>query len=152
MKYERYESLLISKDALEFKFISEGPKGNIQKVVQFIETDDPTIYNLAFGDLLADGKVDDHVKNDNKDRNKILATVAATVYEFTFRYPDKLVFFTGSTPERTRLYRMALTTNLEELKSDFEIYGVNLVKKSFYAEPFTKSREYFGFLIKRKIA
>lgn len=32
-KYEKYESLLISNDALEFKFISEGPKGEIEKVV-----------------------------------------------------------------------------------------------------------------------
>jgi hypothetical protein len=108
MKYEKYEPLLISKEAFEFKFNSIGPKGNISIVVQFIETDDPAIYNLAFGNLLANGHIDDFVKNDNQDRNKVLATVAASVYEFTSRYPDKLVFFTGSTPERTRLYRMAL--------------------------------------------
>lgn len=64
MKYEKYESLLISGDSLEFKFISQGPKGNIQKVVQFMETSDPAIYNLAFGDLQSDGTVDDHVKNE----------------------------------------------------------------------------------------
>ena len=92
MQYERYESLSISRDSREFIFISEGPKGGITKVVQFIETTDPEIYNLSFGELLPDGKVDDFVKNNNKDRNKILATVAATVYEFTSSYPDKLVF------------------------------------------------------------
>lgn len=151
MKYEKYEPLLISKDALEFKFISEGPKGEIQKVVQFIETADATIYNLAFGDLTPDGEVDDHIKNDNKDRNKILATVAATVYEFTAHYPEKFVFFTGSTPERTRLYRMALATNLEELNGDFEIYGVILTKGLYYVAPFVKGEAFFGFLIKRKI-
>src|SRR5437773_1149364 len=100
MKYEKYEPLLISKDALEFKFVSIGPKGEISIVVQFIETDDKRIYNLAFGNLLPDGHIDDHVKNDNHDRNKVLATVAITVYEFTTRYREKLVFFTGSTPER----------------------------------------------------
>jgi hypothetical protein len=77
MNYERYESLLISADSLEFKFISGGPNGEIPKVVQFMKTSDPSIFNLAFGDLLQDGRVDDHVKNNNKDRNKILATVAA---------------------------------------------------------------------------
>lgn len=151
MKYERYESLLTSGDSLEFKFTSEGPKGEIQKVVQFIKTNDPLIYNLAFGDLLPGGKVDDHVKNDNKDRNKILATVAATVYEFTARYPEKFVFFTGSTHERTRLYRMALTNNMEELSQDFEIYGITITGETFIAESFSKGKTYTGFLVKRKI-
>ncbi|MGO4291633.1 DUF6934 family protein [Chitinophaga sp. RAB17] len=150
MKYEKYESLLISKDALEFKFISEGPKGEIQKVVQFIETENPDIYNLAFGDLMTKGEVNDAVKNDNKDRNKVLATVAATVYEFTARYSDKYVFFTGSTPERTRLYRMAIANNLDELNVDFEIYGVVLINGLYIVKPFVKSVTYFGFLIKRK--
>ncbi len=151
MNYERYESLLISANSLEYKFTSNGPKGEIQKVVQFIATSDPSIYNLAFGDLLQDGGVDDHIRNDNNDRNKILATVAATVYEFTARYPDKHVFFTGSTPERTRLYRMAITINLKELKESFEIYGINTAGGADLVEPFLKGEEYQGFLIKRKM-
>lgn len=150
MKYEKYESLFVSADSHEFKFISKGPKGEIQKVVQFIRTNDPLIYNLAFGNLLPDGTVDDQVKNDNKDRNKILATIAATVYEFSARYCEKLIFFTGSTPERTRLYRMALTINLKELNEDFEIYGVRLKDGTYTAEAFIKGQAYWGFLIKRK--
>jgi len=70
---------------------------------------------------MPEGKVNDYIKNDNKDRNKILATVAAAVYEFTSHYPDRFIFFVGSTPERTRLYRMALAINLDELNVDFEI-------------------------------
>jgi hypothetical protein len=120
-------------------------------VVQFIETNDPAIYNLAFGDLLEDGSVDDRIKNDNKDRNRILATVAATVYEFTARYPEKMVLFTGSTVERTRLYRMALTTNFDELCIDFKIFGVNLKDDFYSVEKFVKGKEYSAFLVKRKI-
>jgi len=151
MKYEKYEPLLISKDALEFKFISDGPKGRIQKIVQFNETDNQDIYNLSFGDMMPDGMVNDCVKNDNKDRNKILATVAAAVYEFTAHYTDKFVFFTGSSPGRTRLYRMALTANFDELNGDFEIYGVILMKGLYFVKPFIKGVDYFGFLIKRKM-
>jgi len=150
MNYEKYEPLSISGDALEFKFNSLGPKGEISIVVQFAATSDPAIYNLAFGNLLSDGCLDDHVKNDNRDRNKILATVAATVYEFSARYPEKLVYFTGSTSARTRLYRMAITNNLIELSIDFEIYGVNLVTNTFWAQPFEKGKEYYGFIVKRK--
>ncbi len=150
MNYERYDPLLFSSNLLEFTFKSTGPKGEITKVVQFAETDNIEIYNLAFGDLLPDGRVDDHIKNDNKDRNKILATVAAAVYEFTARYPEKFVFFTGSTSDRTRLYRMAITTNLSELTKDFEIFGVNSENEYYYPEVFQKGKDYIGFLVKRK--
>lgn len=136
MKYEKYAPLLISKDSLEFKFNSIGPKGEIPIVVQFSETDISDIYNLAFGYLLPDGKINDYVKNNNKDRNKILATVAAAVYEFTSKYPDKLIFFIGSTQERTRLYRMAITNNLTELVADFDIYGVMPQKSISIVEEF----------------
>lgn len=94
--------------------------------------------------------MDDCVTNDNKDRNKILATVAATIYEFTIHYPEKYVFFTGSTPERTRLYRMAISNNLEELTADYEIYGVQWDSGTFMVEPFLKGKSFFGFIIKRR--
>lgn len=149
-KYERYELLLFSNDALEFKFNSIGPKGEISIMVQFLNTNDPNVYNLAFGNVLEDGNIDDHIKNGNHDRNKVLATIAIAVYEFTSRNPGKLVYFTGSTPARTRLYRMALTINFPELSIDFEIFGVTLGKFAFLAEKFEKGKPYNGFLIKRK--
>jgi hypothetical protein len=151
MKYEKYESLFASPDAREFTFVSKGPNGQIQKVVQYTETENPDIYNLAFGNLLPDGSIDDHIKNDNKDRNKILATVAITVYEFTARHPGKFVFFTGSSPERTRLYRMALTNNFEELSLDFEIFGAISQRNLFIIENFQRNKHYNAFAIKRKI-
>src|SRR5581483_11652539 len=98
MKYEKYEPLLFSDEAHEFKFTSVGLNGEIIIVVQYIKTDNPIIYNLAFGNLLDNGEVDDHIKNCNQDRNKILATVAASVFEFTAKYPERYVFFAGSTP------------------------------------------------------
>lgn len=79
MKYEKYTNLNISEDLMETIFISQGPKGEIKKIIQFIETGSPGMYNLSFGNLLPDGNVDDFSKNDNKDRNKILATVAVVV-------------------------------------------------------------------------
>lgn len=151
MKYEKYDNVLASSDKLEFQFESEGPKGKIKKVVQFVQTQNEIIYNLAFGNLNKDGSIDDETTNDNKDRNKILATVAAIIYEFTANYPDKTVFFCGTTSERTRLYRMALTLNLEELKKDFRIYGVLKGMDSFEQVLFCKGADYFGFMVKRKV-
>lgn len=145
-QYHRYVSFDISTNATLFEFTSSGPKGEITKIIQFSPTTKKSIYSLAFGNLLEDGSIDDHTTNDNKDRDKILATVAASVYDFTSRFPDKFVFFTGSTTERTRLYRMAITINLEELSQTFDIWG--LTKNNF--ESFEKRRNYDGFLIKRK--
>lgn len=151
MQFDKYAPLLVSSDSLEFTFLSNGPKGEIEIVVQFNATENPVIYNLAFGNLLPNGGVDDTIKNDNKDRNKVLATVAAAVYEFTSKYPEKLIFFTGSTPERTRLYRMALTNNFNLLDLDFEIFGVVVEAESYYVEQLLKGKDYFGFMVKRKI-
>jgi hypothetical protein len=151
MKYKRYENIEISSDALEYKFVSVGPKDGIQKIVQFKETAVSDVYNLAFRNLNYDGDIDDLSVNDNKDRNKILATVASIVYEFTMQFPAKKVFFAGSTHERTRLYRMAITLNYIELINDFEIYGVLMDTDTFVDVPFQSGIDYFGFLVKRKM-
>lgn len=150
MNHEKYESISESKDSLEYEFVSMGPNGVFKKIVQFTQTINHEIYNLGFGDKLENGEIDDLVRNDNRDRNKILATIAATVYEFTSVYSDKYVFFSGSTPERTRLYRMALSKNLKELQEDFEIFGVNSSGQEYVTEIFRKGENYAGFLIKRK--
>jgi hypothetical protein len=62
-----------------------------------------------------------------------------------------MIFFTGSSPERNRLYRMALTNNFELLNLDFEIFGVVLQAESYYVEKLLKGKDYFGFIVKRKI-
>lgn len=150
MNYERYENIIASPDKLEFQFVSEGPKGKVTKVIQFTQTLNKNIYNLAFGNLKSDYTVDDETTNDNGDRNKILATVAGAVYEFSSQYPDKFIFFCGTTPQRTRLYRMALTINMEALKNDFQIYGVLRGIDTFERVVFHKGVDYFGFMVKRK--
>jgi hypothetical protein len=146
-QYNSYTSFDISTNATVFEFTSSGPKGEIKKIIQFSETKAENIFNLAFGNVNEDGSIDDVTTNDNKDRDKILATVAAAVYDFTGRYPEHYVFFTGSSGERTRLYRMALTINQQELTETFDIWGL---REEGGFEVFEKRRSYNGFLIKRK--
>jgi hypothetical protein len=150
MKYERYNELLVTIDFLEYEFASVGPKGAIPKIIQLTTTDDETIYNLAFGNKLHDGSIDDLARNNNNDRNKILATVVMALKIFFNKYPGKWVYFTGSSPERTRLYRMAITLNLDELSADFEIVGKLAINNSFIDVPFEKEVNYFGFLVRAK--
>lgn len=79
-----------------------------------------------------------------------VTTVAGAVFEFSALYPENYIFFCGSTCERTRLYRMALSINLEELTKDFFIYGVLKGIDTFQRVAFQKGVDYFGFMIKRK--
>ena len=150
MKYERYTELLVINDYLEYEFTSIGPKCSIPKIVKFTTSQDGAVFNLAFGNIKDDGSIDDQARDDNKDRNKILATVVAVLKVFFDKYPDKWVFFRGSTSERTRLYRMAITLNLEELSTEFEIIGA-LTEMSTYNEgSFQKGIDYFGFFVQGK--
>jgi len=75
-----------------------------------------------------------------------LATVIATVYAFTDKYPDAWVYATGSTKPRTRLYRRGINKYLSEVKNDFEIYG----ELNEDWEQFRNDVDYNGFLVKRK--
>ncbi|MBS1510119.1 MAG: hypothetical protein JST86_04715 [Bacteroidetes bacterium] len=131
---------------LDYEFISEGPKGKIKKVVRFsaIKTN---IYNLGFGDWdESTGEISDTVVTNNNDSSKVLATVAATVNDFTLHYPDALVVVQGSTHSRTRLYRIGLTNNWSLISADFVVYG--LINEKW--ELFQSRRDYTAFLVHRK--
>ena len=152
LKYDLYRN----ETTTIFEFKSIGPNGEKTKVIVYTETQSENIYNLAFGDLIYD-KVekkyffDDSTITNNGDRNMILATVAESVYVFTKKYPEKMVFFKGSTLARTRLYRRAITINLDEISKTFLIFGVVKNKDgSLLNVPFKTNKDFFGFTLKRK--
>ena len=146
MELDKYE--LKSGERLEvYEFISVGPNGRITKLVQYTPTNYKDLYNLGFGDKNAEtGDIDDNVISNNGDSEKVLATVVATLYAFTDAYRDALVYATGSTKSRTRLYRMGITKYFEEGRSDFEIYGEIIDGW----EEFKRDVDYEAFLVKRK--
>ncbi len=106
MNFERY-LLESDKKLMVFEFTSEGTKGEIHKIVQFTETNLKDFYNLGFGDKDHEtGEIDDKVITNNGDRQKVLVTVASTVYAFTDKHPNAWIYATGSNLARTRLYRI----------------------------------------------
>jgi len=134
-------------DLTTFEFISEGPKGLIRKLVQFTPTNLQGFFILAFGDKdNKTGQIDDLAISNNNDTEKILATVAATVYAFTDKHPDTWIYATGSTKARIRLYRMGINKYISEASKDFEILG----QKGKHWELFENHKDYDGFLVKRK--
>jgi hypothetical protein len=145
MRLEQYQ-VKAYEDLFEFEFISEGPKGSITKLVQYSKIDE-NAYNLAFGDKKeGENEIDDKIITDNKDSQKVLATVAATVIAFTEKYSQVWIIASGSSKSRTRLYQIGISTNYEELQQYFNVYG-------YYERRWVKFQKnviYDAFAVKRK--
>lgn len=146
MKLPRYE-LKAEKSLMVYEFLSQGPKGEIPKIIKFSETNLKDVYNLAFGDKnIHTGEINDLVISNNGDSEMILATVVSTVYAFTEKYPDCWIYATGSTKARTRLYRRGITKYMGEISEDFDLYGL----RDDVWDVFEKEVDYEAFLVKRK--
>lgn len=136
-----------SPDLLTFEFDSIGPKGIITKVVRYTEINVHGYYNLGFGDKDPHSNfISDITVTNNNDSQKVLLTVARTLYLFTERYPSAVVLATGSTITRTRLYRIGITNNIAGIERDFVVLG--LTDKEW--EPFRRNVTYHSFAIRRK--
>ena len=146
MKLDRYE-LKSDEQLTTFDFLSEGPKGKIEKLIQFSLVNQNGLYNLAFGDKdpITSG-IDDKVITDNGDSEKVLATVVASVYAFCDKFPQAWIYATGSTAARTRLYRMGINKFYDIVETDFEIFGLTLSEW----ERYEKDKDYQAFVIQRK--
>lgn len=106
-----------------FQFVSEGPKGAVKKLIQFQNTDEPNVYNLAFGDKLGETEIDDLAITNNGDSEKVLATVITALYAFFDQYSSAFVYAKGSKKVRIRLYRMGIVKFYDEVVRDFYLYG-----------------------------
>jgi hypothetical protein len=135
------------KDLTTFEFISEGVNGRFEITIQYSQTNIRGIYNLGFGAINKDtGTISDTIILNNGDTQKILSTVASSVYAFIDKYPHASILIKGSTSARTRLYRMGITLNLSEIQKDFEVLGF----KNGHWHPFKKNETYEAFLVNQK--
>jgi hypothetical protein len=140
-----------------FEFYSHGEKQYLMGVnysyIGIEATTGKQVYNLGFGVLRINSEtgleeIDDSVKTNNGDRDKILATVAFTALSFFDKHPDTIIYFEGSSPSRIRTYQMALNHHFETLKKDFLIRGYT--EEDYLPEEFEKDKKYVAFLIEKK--
>ena len=145
MKEPTYD-LQTEKNYFVYKFTSAGPKGAVEKIVLYTETDVSNNFNLAFGDLNESGDdFDDFAVTDNQDTLKVLGTVASTLFPFFTHNPGATVIASGSTPARNRLYRTGIARYLDEISEKFAIFGYN---KEGEWEDFNPSNDYQAFSIR----
>lgn len=146
--YNRYTYVKTPAEIPTYAFTSEGPRGKIKMAVVFSPSFIPHIHVLTLGNLKVDGSIDVLTVNDNSDRNSILATVVDILDEFTKGNPGCTIRFEGSTPQRTRLYRMVISIYYDYLSNLYEIKGE---KEKWQYENFRLGQNYISFLIKRKL-
>lgn len=148
MQLETY-SFIKRPASYYYEFYSDGPNGKIKKVVEFyrLQEHKEDVYNLAFGDWDDDKHhINDLAITNNSDRDKVLATVAATVLEFMKDHPQAIILAMGSTKSRTRLYQMGIARILDQISLLFEIQGY--VNDKW--QPFQKGVNFEAFLLKGK--
>ena len=145
---DREQYLFIHNFENYYEFYSEGPNGKIKKVVEYFQFKDmqAEVFNLSFGDWdSATHCINDLATTNNGDRDKVLATVAATVIQFMEIHPNAILIATGSTSSRNRLYQMAISKFLYEIKKLFHIEG--FADDDWH--PFRENTNYDGFLLKK---
>jgi len=136
--------------ASRYTFTSIGKK-RIAKEVVFTHTGIRNIVNMGFGDLLPDGSIDDKANSNNGDIVRVLATIVQILIDFTSKFPNTEIFFSGSTQERTKLYTRILRTYYASFNKEFTI-NVLIKERDGYSElPFEPKADlkFLGFLIKR---
>lgn len=139
---EKFYPFRASEDYLFYYFESRSEERTIPKAVQF-EKIGADIYNLGFGDLHEGHDFNDVVTSNNGDMRKVMATVVQIVIVFLSAYPNQQVYFAGSSPSRTRLYRAILSREAEHWSEVFDIKGIVKGKP----EPFQSSMHCEAFLI-----
>jgi len=145
MGIEKY-SVKTKSDHLTYEFVSKGPKGHITKLVVYQHMFD-NFYNLAFGDQSSKNELlDDLIVSNNGDTDKILSTVASTLFDFFDHHDGTIVFAQGSTHSRNRLYRRYLSYFLDIISENF----ILLVELEGDIERFQKGKDYSSFYIHKK--
>ena len=145
MELESYE-LKRSKDGLQYKFASEGPKGRIVKAVRFQHRPElgREVYNLAFGDYDEyTDLLDDKIVSDNGDRERILYAIANAVIDFFKLRPLGFIMIMGTTKSRVRLYQIKIALFWTEIRAHYEVLGKYQGKWA----PFEKGVNYEEFVV-----
>src|SRR6187402_3471687 len=136
--------------ASSYRFTSVGRK-QITKEVVFTHTGYRNIVNMGFGDVLPNGIIDDKANSNNGDIVKVLGTIVQIMIDFTNKFPATEIFFTGSTPERSRLYLRIIRSYQRSFSNIFTINILEPKGIAFIERPYDPNLNiaFLGFLLKR---
>ncbi len=142
----KYETDSISEDLRESSFTSLL-SGNTSVALQVSISNQahellPNVYNLAFGPLKANGRIDDKAELTHQDYSKTFSTILLNGLTYLTANPDHYLGVDGSDNARAYLYYRTLQHNYDYLAQFFHFFGVKYYVrisrfgKTQYANPF----------------
>ncbi|PSL32086.1 DUF6934 family protein [Chitinophaga ginsengisoli] len=127
-------------------FDTELADGNKKKLMVAISDQAhelmPNVYNLAFGPLNANGKIDDKAQIKHRDYSKAFSTILLHARTYLAKNPAHYLGIDGSNNSRALLYYRIILDNFEYLSNYFNIgamkYYVRIARfgKHQYENPF----------------
>lgn len=102
----------------------------------------PNVYNLAFGPLKENGKIDDKAQLKHSDYSKAFSTILLHALAYLANHPDHYLGIDGSSNSRALLYYRTILDNFDYLSKHFEMralkYYVRITRfgKYQYETPF----------------
>ena len=131
-------------DSIVFQFESIGRNGTFLKEVTFTPISNASnYYQLALFDVDKNDKRSVLSESKNQDMNKIMASVIKCMVVFWESNPFSSIVFSGSTPIRTRLYRIIINKLYDGINDKFEIMGFSEIHG---LEKFNVNHEYIFFV------
>lgn len=126
---DTYETEEIAEDLSVMTFFSMERNGNkVLLKIQIFPLKDPllpNVFNLAFGPIQKDGDIDDSVKINHADRNKMFSTILLFGLLYLQANPDATIGIDGSNDARAYLYHRMFQTNKTYLNEYFITIGVD---------------------------
>lgn len=144
---EVYYPLKVLDSGSRFDFLSEGLMPT-HKAIFYSETEIPFLYSLALTEVQHDGRFVTTINNSNRDVKITMATVFKTVEAFTNANPRAVVGFTGNTEVKTRLYRIAISRDLDKFLTRYFIWGVR--SDNGKREAFRPNQPYQFYFVSRR--
>jgi hypothetical protein len=136
-----------AENQLLFQFESISEKKRINKAVYFNKlSESPLLFEMVMGDIGEDENIDFLSVSNNDDRDEVLYTVFQIMAQVLDKFPNAKIVFYGSTPVRTRLYRILISKFLETAQGVYIIKGIIDDK----LELFNKNTNYSAFVVHLK--
>lgn len=146
MKKEKGYDIKFNEELTQFRFTSTGPKGTIEKIIEF-QLFQKNRWNLAFGDI-KNNDWEDNVISNNDDMRKVLQTVANTVHLFFEKHPEQEVYIEPLDYKRKILYNRIFQQKWAEIEPLFSVRG--MIDYDIF-EDYSPKKLFKGFLIAEKI-
>ena len=113
----------VLENGCRFDFLSIGYTAT-HKAILYQETEIPFLYSLTLAEVQQDGRLSTIINNSNADMEPTMATISNTIETFTAAHPRAVVGFMGNTDAKTRLYRIAISRDLDRFLERYLIWGV----------------------------